>query len=324
MTGSPAAAPPDSRETVEQIVRGQLARALGGRRGMVEAAVPTLLFTVLWLSTRELPLALSLSAVSAVVMLLVRLVQRSTLQYCLNALVGIGIGWLFVHLAARGGGDADDQALAYFLPGLIYNAAYTVLLAVSTLVRWPVVGFMIGSVTGDPTAWRQDRQVVALCSRLTWLLALPCLVRVAVQAPIWLAAHAGTVAPGTAVGLLGVIFLGHVVALLPAAARATVTMDGDRIVALESWFLTVRDCLLMPGTASVAGCEVAAPVALLVPGRSESWGVVEPGQVVRVRRGPMLLCSIAMGLPSPWCAIAAPSEGGTYLLPRDGKRLTRI
>ena len=127
-----------------------------------------------------------------------------------------------------------------------------------------------------------------------------------------------------AVGLLGVIFLGHVVALLPAAARATVTMDGDRIVALESWFLTVRDCLLMPGTASVAGCEVAAPVALLVPGRSESWGVVEPGQVVRVRRGPMLLCSIAMGLPSPWCAIAAPSEGGTYLLPRDGKRLTRL
>ena len=36
--GSPVAAV----ETVEAVVRAQLAKALGGRRGMVEAAVPTL------------------------------------------------------------------------------------------------------------------------------------------------------------------------------------------------------------------------------------------------------------------------------------------
>ena len=50
-------------------------------------------------------------------LLVVRLVQRSTVQFVVNALVGIGIGWLFVHLSARSGGSADDQALAYFLPG---------------------------------------------------------------------------------------------------------------------------------------------------------------------------------------------------------------
>ena len=33
-------------DTVEAVVRQQLSTALGGRRGMVEAAVPTLLFTV--------------------------------------------------------------------------------------------------------------------------------------------------------------------------------------------------------------------------------------------------------------------------------------
>ena len=38
------------------------------------------------------------------------------------------------------------------------------------LVRWPLVGFMVGSVTGDPTAWHKDKQVVRLCSRLTWVL----------------------------------------------------------------------------------------------------------------------------------------------------------
>ena len=58
---------------------------------------------------------------------------------------------------------------------------------------------MVGSVTGDPTAWHRDRQVVRLCTRLTWLLVLPCLVRVVVQAPIWLAGHSGAIDPSAAV-----------------------------------------------------------------------------------------------------------------------------
>jgi hypothetical protein len=191
-------------ETVEAVVRAQLAKALGGRRGMVEAAVPTLLFTLMWLSTRELRLALIVSVAAAVVLLLVRIVQRSTLQFCLNALFGIGIGWLFVHIAASRGGSADDQALAYFLPGLIYNTGYTVVMALTCVVGWPLVGFMVGSVTGDPTAWHQDRQVVKLCTLLTWLLVLPCLVRVLVQGPLWLAGSHGGLDAGTAVAALGV------------------------------------------------------------------------------------------------------------------------
>ena len=196
-------AAPDTA-TVEEVVRGQLSKALGGRRGMAEAAVPTLVFTVLWLTTKELRLALAVSVVAAVVLLLVRLAQRSTVQFVLNALVGIGIGWLFVTLAARGGADADEQALAYFLPGIIYNAVYTVVLALTCLTGWPLMGFMVGSVTGDPTAWHQEKQVVSLCSRLTWLLVVPCLVRVAVQAPLWLAAHGGALDTDTAVAILGV------------------------------------------------------------------------------------------------------------------------
>lgn len=196
---------PASVQTVESVVRAQLAQALGGRRGMIEAAVPTLAFTVLWLVTKNLQLALVVSVVSAVVLLLVRLAQRSTVQFCLNALFGIGLGWLFVSLSARNGGSADDQALAYFLPGLIYNAGYSVLLSLSCFVRWPVVGFMVGSATGDPTGWHQDRQVVGLCTRLTWLLVLPCVVRVAVQAPLWFAASAGVTDVDRAVAALGIL-----------------------------------------------------------------------------------------------------------------------
>jgi hypothetical protein len=196
---------PPTTDTVEALVRHQLGQALGGRRGMVEAALPTLTFTVLWLATRHLTLALAASVAVAVVELGVRLVQRQTLKFCLNALVGIAIGWLFVHLAASRGGSADDQALAYFLPGLLYNTGYAVVFGLTCVTGWPLVGFMIGSVTGDPTAWHGDRQIVRLCTRLTWLLVLPCAVRALVQGPIWLAGHSGTLSADTAVAALGVL-----------------------------------------------------------------------------------------------------------------------
>lgn len=197
--------PTASVETVESVVRAQLAKALGGRRGMVEAAVPTVLFTVLWLTTDRLQLALLVSVAAAVVLLLARIVARSTVQFCVNALVGIGIGWLFVTMSARNGGSADDQALAYFLPGIIYNTVYSVVLVLTCLVRWPLVGFMVGSVTGDPTAWRRDPQVVRLCILLTWLLVLPCLLRVVVQAPLWFAGSSGAIEADTAVAALGIL-----------------------------------------------------------------------------------------------------------------------
>ena len=180
---TPPETPDTPIDTVEALVRRQLGEALGGRRGVVEAAVPTLTFTVVWLLTRHLQVALGASVGVALVELTARVVQRQTVKFCVNALVGIALGWFFVHLAASRGGSADDQALAYFVPGLLYNAGYAVVIALTCLTGWPLVGFMIGSVTGDPTAWHADRQVVRLCSRLTWLLVLPCAVRAAGAGP---------------------------------------------------------------------------------------------------------------------------------------------
>ena len=187
MTLTPA---PVGAATVEQVVRAQLSKALGGRRGMLEAAVPTLAFTLIFVTTKRLELAVGVSVAAAVLLLVVRLVQRSTPQFVLNSLVGIGIGAYFAWRSARGGGDANEQALAYFVPGLVYNAAYATLMLFSTVVRWPLVGFMVGSVAGDPTEWHRDRQVVRLCRNLTWMLAVPCVARVAVQLPIYLAGQA--------------------------------------------------------------------------------------------------------------------------------------
>jgi uncharacterized protein DUF3159 len=150
---------------------------------MLEGAVPTVGFTVSWISSHDLRLSLIISGVLAVALLLVRLAQRSTIQFVFNAMVGIAIAAVF----ALRSGRAEDA----FLPGLIYNAVYATVLTGSVLVRWPLVGFMIGGVTGEPTGWHRDRHLVSLCSKLTLVLAAPCIVRVIVQYPLWVAHHAG-------------------------------------------------------------------------------------------------------------------------------------
>ncbi|MEU0485109.1 MULTISPECIES: DUF3159 domain-containing protein [unclassified Streptosporangium] len=167
-----------AHDTVEAAIRSQLAKAFGGVRGVIEAAVPTIAFTGMWIATSDLKRSLIVSISAAVLLLVVRLVQRSTPQFVINSLIGIGIGAFF----ASRTGQAEDV----FLPGILYNAGYSVVMLLSIVTRWPVVGFLIGSVTGDPTAWRADPAVVRLCTRLTWLLMIPCVVRVAVQLPVYL------------------------------------------------------------------------------------------------------------------------------------------
>ncbi|MEP9383480.1 DUF3159 domain-containing protein [Nocardioides cheoyonin] len=199
---------PADVETVEAVVRRQMAQSLGGRRGMLEAGVPGLAFTVLWLVTHDLRSALVAGAAVAGIALVARLVQRSTIQYVGNAIFGILIGWLVVRLADSMGGTEQDQALAFFVPGVVFTGVYTVVMVATCLAGWPLIGFMVGSVTGDPTGWHRDRQVVQLCSRLTWLFLAPGAVGVLLQGPVLLLAYGGALDKDTAVLLLGILRTG--------------------------------------------------------------------------------------------------------------------
>ncbi|WP_017588565.1 DUF3159 domain-containing protein [Nocardiopsis ganjiahuensis] len=179
-----AGTPVVTEGTVEALVRTKLAEALGGKRGMVETAIPTLAFTISYIISSELRLSIMLGVGAALLLGVIRLVQRSSVQYVITSLFGIGLAAVF----AMRSGNAEDA----FLPGIIYNAVYAVVLSISVLVRWPAIGLMIGPFIGnkeDFTSWRSNPAVVTLASRLTWLLVLPCVIRVLVQYPLWLAAN---------------------------------------------------------------------------------------------------------------------------------------
>ena len=84
---------------------------------MAEAAVPTIVFTVTFLVSRDIRLALSLSVGAALVLLAVRLVQRTTVQFVINSLVGIGVGALFAWRSAQPAGRPTTRLWPTSCPG---------------------------------------------------------------------------------------------------------------------------------------------------------------------------------------------------------------
>ncbi|MCI0686066.1 MAG: DUF3159 domain-containing protein, partial [Sporichthyaceae bacterium] len=207
----PGGPPVIGEDTVEAVIRSQLSKALGGKRGMIEAALPTLAFVYVFLATEQLRTALIVGGALAGVLLAVRLLQRQTPQFVLNSLFGFAIAAAFVLRTGR----AED----IFLPGMIYNAVVGALLIFSILVRWPFIGLLIGSVTGDLSGWRRDRGVLRLCTRLTWLFVLPNLIRLAIQVPFYLAGNLAALAAAK-------IVLGWPLALAAFAAMLWVLARG--------------------------------------------------------------------------------------------------
>ena len=164
---------------VEEFVRHQLSQSLGGLRGMLEAALPFVAFTVAWIIGHQLYSAIGAALTTAIVLGVVRLVQRQSLRYVATAVFPTAIA----AVVALRTGRAEDV----FLPGILYNGALALLSLFTIAVRRPLVGFVIGAAVGDPTGWAQDRGLVKMTSKLTLVLAVPYLLRFVIQLPLFLA-----------------------------------------------------------------------------------------------------------------------------------------
>jgi hypothetical protein len=183
-TESPDDAPSAAAETpqfryVEEFVRYQLSQSLGGARGMIESALPFIAFTIAWVITRQLYPAIAAAVVTAMLLAVIRLIQRQSIKYVVQAVIPTAIAVL---IATRTGRAQD-----VFLPGIIYNGALAVLSIVTVAIRKPLVGFIIGAAVGDPTGWTRDSGLVKMTSKLTLVLAVPYVARFVIQLPLFLA-----------------------------------------------------------------------------------------------------------------------------------------
>ncbi|SEE03805.1 DUF3159 domain-containing protein [Ruania alba] len=171
-----------------------LAESVGGVRGLVETIAPGLVFVVIFVATRDLMPALVASVSVAVVASIARLIGRTPLTQAISGLVGVAIGAVW----AWRSGEASD----FFAWGLIVNIAFAVGVLISILVRWPVVGVLVATLTGQDTSWRTDRTLRRRYAAASWLWFGAFAARLAVQGPLYLNAAAGWL--GTARLVMGV------------------------------------------------------------------------------------------------------------------------
>lgn len=153
--------------------------AVGGWRGLVETALPGVVYVTVFLFTEtwKAPTFAALGTVALLV--IIRLVQRGSLTQSLSGVVGVAIGAVW---AWRSG-----SASGYFAPGLIANIGYLAAMLVSMAVRWPVAGIVMGLVHGTGTAWREHPGAVRRAQYGTLVLAGMFALRLAVQVPLYLA-----------------------------------------------------------------------------------------------------------------------------------------
>ncbi len=181
------AAPPGEREdtaprrsALAQVGNAEqfsVADAIGGPRGIVESAVPGLVFVLVFTFTKDLRASAYAAVAVAGMFAVVRLGQRQTPQHAISGFLGVLLcAWLARH---------TGKAVDFYLPGLITNVVFGVVFLVSILVRWPLLGLLVGSLTEEGMSWRKSPARMKAYTRASWLWVALFSLRLAVQVPLY-------------------------------------------------------------------------------------------------------------------------------------------
>ena len=161
--------------------RDRIVNALGGKKGLFDSGIPSLVFLVVFNLRDDVRdaafVALALSAIITVI----RLIKREKLQ---NAISGV-IGVLICYLLVRSTGRAED----FYLPGLFINAGYGALYLLTNVAGWPIIGVVLGPLLGEDFHWRKGPERKRVYILAGWLWVGLFLSRLLVQLPLYLAGN---------------------------------------------------------------------------------------------------------------------------------------
>ncbi len=142
--------------------------------------MPPVAFVVAYTASgQDTTISAAVALVFGFALAVARLLRRETVQHTLTGLIGIGIA---AFIATRTG-----KAENFFLPGLLANAAYATAYLVSIVIRRPLIGVIVSGISGEGSAWRQDRAKMRVYDRASWLWVGLFLLRLVVQLPLYLA-----------------------------------------------------------------------------------------------------------------------------------------
>lgn len=177
--------PDTAADAPEASIKDQVLDQMGGWQGMVYSALPVVAFVPansVWGLKGGAIAALAVAALVAVI----RLATRTSIQPAISGFFGVAV---CVAIAMIVGGNGKG----YFLYGIVMQAVFAVVFAVSLLVRWPLVGVLwhlfderkkepAGPEAADVDSdWRADRRQYRAFAWLTVLWIAMFAVRFAVQ-----------------------------------------------------------------------------------------------------------------------------------------------
>lgn len=177
--------------------------AIGGPRGLAESILPMTVFSIVWAFTHDVPRSVLAALVPSVILAVWRIVAREPLTQAVSGVLGIALG---AGLALYTGRAQD-----FFLPGILKNVGLGAVYAITALVRWPLIGVLLGFMLGEDLNWRRVRPRMRVYQQATWLWAGVFALRAAVQS--WLYATGQATALGFVNVVLGLPLFGLAVGL---------------------------------------------------------------------------------------------------------------
>ncbi len=157
--------------------RDKVLAAFGGKKGLIDSGIPSIIFLITFNVKHDLHTALYASVAISILLTIIRLAKRDTVQHAFSGLIGALICAWF---ANRTGNPSD-----VFLPKLLTNLAYGSAYLIANLAGWPVLGLMLGPILGENLLWRRDPIRKAAYLRAGWLWVGMFFTRIAVQYPIY-------------------------------------------------------------------------------------------------------------------------------------------
>lgn len=145
---------------------------MGGIAGMVYSAVPIIVFVVAN-SLANLTVGIWSALGSAVVITIVRLVRKESLQPAISGFLGVAIAAFIAH--------RTGEARGFFLWGIWLSVVYGAVFVGSVLVRWPLVGVAWNLLNGAGSAWRKDKPSVRYYDIATLACSVVFIARFVVQ-----------------------------------------------------------------------------------------------------------------------------------------------
>ena len=155
-----------------------LNKAIGGWRGLIDSALPSMLFIIIFVFQKDLNKALIASLILGFILLIIRVFERKSLAQVLSGFLGLSIS---VFLTWR-----TKDASNFFLTGIITNAVYGFFLLISVVIKKPLLGYLVGSLVGDTTGWLKHPLLVRAYSTVTWIWVGVFGLRLLVQIPLYL------------------------------------------------------------------------------------------------------------------------------------------